>query len=451
MNHNLSRRRILQLGMAAGATAIAGSWLTGCTDPSETANAAGDTSPWGKAKIDWKQFDGTTLVFGASTHQWITALQPHLPTFEKLTGIKVQLDASGEEQFNTKLPIDLNSSNPTPDVFMVPSYGQAVGAGWLEPLDDMLGNSKLTDESWYQADDVFRTAWDFVTWNDAVHYGLPITAEVQTTIFRTDLMDSAPATFDDLETVAGDLKKSGQVGIGMRGKPTAGSVAWSAAGYVFSYGGYIIDPDGNAALDSPQTIAAVQKYADVLKVGGPEGISSWDWLEINSAMQQGRTAMMQDSSNAIPDLRNPDKSKFADSIGVAPFTSHDGLSIPNVWHWVIGINANSANKEAAWLFLQWATSVPTSTLLSSAGATPPRSSAWKSPEFAQGFGEDAAKTVVSALETVDSKPMVAAWMHPKWPEIGDAFARAVNKAITSSASAEDALAAAQRVVTRAIA
>lgn len=443
----IDRRTLLKWGAVAGGAVATAIVLTSCTDPSEKGGApAQKTDDWTKARIDWQQFAGTTLVFAASTHQWITALKPLLPTFEALTGMKVRLDVSGEEQFNTKIPVDLDSGTATPDVFMVPSYGQAVGNKWLQPLDGFLEDEKLTDLNWYRDEDVFQSARDYVTWKDGARYGLAITAEVQTSIYRTDLVSEAPKTFDDLETMVAGLKKGGEVesGIVLRGKPTAGGIAWPAAGYVFSYGGHIIDPSGAAALDSPETVAAVQRYADVLKAGGPAGISSWDWLEINTAMQQGRSAMMQDSSNAIPDLRNPELSRVADVIGVGAFPSQNGRSNPNLWHWIVGMNQKSANQKAAWLFLQWATSQPTTTRLSSAGATPPRVSAWENPDFTVNFGAKPAAAVLEQLKTVDSKPMTAAWMHPKWPEVGDAFARAVNTAVTSGTSAKDALASAQR-------
>jgi len=227
-------------------------------------------------------------------------------------------------------------------------------------------------------------------------------------------------------------------------------VAWPAAGYVFTYGGYIIDPDGKAALSSPETIKGVQMYADILKAGGPAGVSTWDWLEINTAMQQGRAGMMQDSSNALADLKNTSKSKVADKVAGAVFPSVNGVSNPNLWHWIVGINAKSANPDAAWLFLMWATSKPTSLLLAAGGATPPRKSAWSSDAFKAKFGAADAATVQQILEKVDSKPMVASWMHPKWPEVGDAFARAVNTAITSDTTAAQALADAQTTAVKAL-
>lgn len=451
-SHSLSRRTLLQAAGGIGAALAVGGTLAACGDPSQPkASAAGDLAAWTAAKIDWKSQKGKSIVFGGSTHQWVTALTPHLSTFQALTGITVQMDIAGEEQYGTKLPVTLGAGSATPDVFMVPSYGQAVGSGWLAPIDPLI-SGKLTDQAWYDVPDVYATAMDFVTWKDKTKYGLPITAEVQTTIYRTDLIPAPPTTFEQTLEQAKALKgKNGlDAGIVLRGKPTAGAVAWPAAGYVFSYGGYLIDPDGKAALDSPATVAAVQMYADTLRAGGPQGVSTWDWLEINTAMQQGRAAMMQDSSNALADLRNPNKSKVADKIAAAAFPSHDGRSNPNLWHWIVGINKASQNQDAAWLFLQWATSKPTSALLGASGATPPRKSTWSDPAFQKSFGAKDSEVVMKQLTTVDSKPMTAAWMNPKWPQVGDAFARAVNESITSGAPAKTTLASAQRTAVQAL-
>lgn len=451
-----TRRDLLRFGTGVGAAIGLGGLVAGCSDPSEGNNAPvseEQQDAYRSAKIDWQHAKGATIVFGGSTHQWVTALTPLLPAFQSLTGITVRMDISGESEFGTKLPVQLSASSPTPDVFMVPSYGQGVGSGWLEPLDGYLTDTNRTDPDWYDSADVFTSSMDFVTWKDGMKYGLPITAEAQTTIYRTDLLPTPPTTFEQvLESARTAKGKDGiSAGIALRGKPTAGAIAWPAAGYVFTYGGYIIDPAGKAALTSPETVAGVQMYADILKAGGPRGVSTWDWLEINTAMQQGQAAMMQDSSNAIPDLRDPAKSRVADKIAAANFPSRDGRSNPNLWHWIVGVNKASQNKDAAWMFLLWATSRPTGLGLAQAGATPPRASAWSDPKFQSQFGDQAAKVVLDGLKALDSKPMTASWMHPKWPEVGDAFARAVNIAATSDTTAASALADAQKKAEAALA
>ncbi|MGW4028842.1 extracellular solute-binding protein [Streptomyces sp. NPDC004838] len=441
----------------AGALTLAAVPATGllaaCAQPTElTATGSGgrNTDAFASADIDWRSARGTSLTLAALQHPWIAAIRPHLGQFQRLTGITVRIQVSGEEQYFAKMPITLAGDSGTPDVYMVWSYGQAADNGWLEPLDPYLRDPSLTDASWYDQNDIFASARDYVRRPDGTTLGAAITAEAQVTFFRDDVVTdpASLATFDGLHETARRAAKSGKTpaGIALRGKPTADAVAWPAAGYVFSYGGYLIDPDGALALDSPQAAAGVQKYADIVRDACPKGVSTWSWLEITTAMQQGQVAMLQDSSNASADLRDAKKSRYPELIRAAAFPAHNGVSKPNIYHWIMGINRRSKNKRAAWLFLQWATSRPGAAQIAGSGGTPPRISAWQDPAFREAFGTDAADAALRTLRTADSRPVTLAWMNPQWPAVGDAFARAVNSVFTSGRSAQSALTDARRTL-----
>ncbi|MGW6457635.1 extracellular solute-binding protein [Streptomyces sp. NPDC055078] len=449
-----SRRTFLARAGALSLAAIpATGVLAACAQPTEltaTGPGGGSTDAFTAADLDWRSEAGTTLTLGALQHPWITAIRPHLGQFQRLTGITVRIQVSGEEQYVAKMPITLAGESGTPDVYMVWSYGQAAESGWLEPLDGYLADRSLTDAGWYDQADMFASARDYVRRPDGTSLGIAITAEAQVTFYRRDVI-SDPAsltTFDGLHEAARRAAKSGKTaaGIALRGKPTADAVAWPAAGYVFSHGGYLIDPDGRLALDSPQAVAGVQRYADIVRDACPKGVSTWSWLEITNAMQQGQVAMLQDSSNASTDLRDKERSRYPELIRAAPFPSHNGVSKPNIYHWIMGINRRSKQKRAAWLFLQWATSRPGAAQIASSGGTPPRISAWQDPGFRKAFGPDAADAALRTLREADSKPVTLAWMNPQWPAVGDAFARAVNSVFTSDRSAQSALAEARRTL-----
>lgn len=444
----MDRRAFLRGGAALAAGIPA---LTGCAMSTQMRVAGvdvDDLSAFRRARVDWHSQAGSTLVLGAEQHPWITAMSPYLPQFEKLTGITVSLQVSGEDQYVAKMPVTLAGGNGTPDVYMVWSYGQAVQSGWLEPLDGYLADRSLTDPGWYDQADIFRTAKDYVRWRDRTTYGLAITAETQLTFYRDDVVTDPRGLgdFDGFTAAAVRAARSGKVraGIALRGKPTGDAVAWPAAGYVFTYGGYLIDPEGRLALDSPQAVAGVATYADIVRRACPKGVSTWSWLEITTAMQQGQVAMLQDSSNAALDLRDRTKSRIAGLLRAAPFPAYQGVSKPNIYHWIAGINSRSRNKRAAWLFLLWATSKPGCLQIAARGGTPPRVSAWQDPRFRRVFGAEEADATLRTLTSADSKPVTLAWMHPKWPQIGDAFARAVNSVFTSGRTARDALTEAQR-------
>ena len=71
----------------------------------------------GAAKIDWQRYKGTTVNLFMSRHPWQEAIEPMLPEFEALTGIKVQANKLPEQQYLTKVVTAL-SANAFPQVLI---------------------------------------------------------------------------------------------------------------------------------------------------------------------------------------------------------------------------------------------------------------------------------------------------------------------------------------------
>lgn len=444
----ISRRSVLLGGAALGATAALGACSPANSRPNNTSSPgiSGDFA----ADIDWKQFTGTEIVFAAMSHPWVDAIQPHLAQFTELTGIKVTPQILGEDQYVSKIAVTLAGGAATPDVFLVYQLGQSVASGWLEPLDSYLEDPKLTDKAWYGwDDDVFGGARSFAT-TDGVPYVAPVTTEVQVIYANTDLVPSAPKTFEELVAAAAAANSTDVAGIGMRAVANPSEAPWPFAGFAFTRGGYLIDPDGAPALDAAENVESLTLYSELLREYGPRGVTSWGWLENNESMSQGRQAMWTDTSTFLGGLRDAGSSTIADKVAAYPWVEHNGLSVPNFWFWTAGINAKSANKGAAWLFLQWATSKPLAAAAGAAGTSPARASAWHGDVIGQHLGTDNVERVLGSLETADSTKMALAWKHAAWPEVSDSLARAINAAVAGSSTPAEALATAQRDALRAI-
>jgi multiple sugar transport system substrate-binding protein len=398
-----------------------------------------------EANIDWQQASGQEIVLGGLQHPWVSAIEPLLPEFTELTGITVTPQIASETEYVTEIPVTLGGGSPRPDVYMVWSMGQAVAAGWLEPLDAYYENTNLTDPAWYNEEDIFSSARQFPVWpGDGVRYAMAITAEAQTMFYRSDLLEAAglavPETFDQLYEAAMAMKTDSVAGIAMRAKPTGDAVSWPAGGFIFSYGGEIVNADGVAVFDSPQAVAAVDMYGKLLRDAGPLGVGTYHWYEALNDYLQGRSAIGGDSSNFAADLEDPEKSTVVGQTlyGALP-SDGENPPKPNMWHWLIGMNSQSENKEAAWLFLQWATSAPTSIAIGQNGAAPARASTWEDPDFKARFGEQAAEAALANLSAADSSVMTRAWFHPQSGQILDALAVAVNEVIIGARDAESAL------------
>src|SRR5437899_8459971 len=98
-------------------------------------------------------------------------------------------------------------------------------------------------------------------------------------------------------------------GIAMRAQ-AGGNSSVPAMSFVFSYGGHMVK-DNKAAFASPEAIAAIEMYGQILREAGPVGVGSYEWYHVLDDFIQGRTAMALDASVLVTDALNPAKSRVA--------------------------------------------------------------------------------------------------------------------------------------------
>jgi multiple sugar transport system substrate-binding protein len=405
------------------------------------------------AAIDWKQFAGQTITLAGAIHPWSNAITPLLPDFTKLTGISVVTDFQLETSFLGALPIKLARGSRTPDVFMFLTYGQGISAGWLEPLNAYYSDRSLTDLAWYDESDLLKTARAFPLWPDGERYAFPITSEAVTLFINSDALAAknlpVPQTFDELLATAKAVKTSEMSGIAMRAQ-ASGNSSTAAMSFVFSYGGAMVK-DNKAAFASPEAIAAVEMYGQLLSQAGPVGVGSYEWYQVLDDFLQGRTAMAIDSSNFATDISDPAKSRVTKQAEFAAFPYVASRTpVPFMSHWQACINSKSRNKRAAFLFLLWATSKPTSLQTAATGLATTRLSAWSSEGFKKAFGPQAAAAALTNLQNADVERAKAILFHPQSRPIQDAFMIGVNEVVSGAKSAESAMTAAAEKANAAI-
>jgi multiple sugar transport system substrate-binding protein len=250
-----------------------------------------------------------------------------------------------------------------------------------------------------------------------------------------------PQTFDRLLATAKAVKTSEASGIAMRAQ-ASGNSSPAAMSFVFSYGGAMVK-DNLAVFASPEAIAAVAMYGQLLSEAGPVGVGSYEWYNVLDDFLQGRTAMAIDSSVLATDISNPAKSRVSRQAAFAPFPHLDGrAAVPFMSHWQACINSRSQNKRAAFLFLLWATSKPVSLQTAAAGLATTRLSAWSSEGFKKVFGPQAAAAALTNLQNADVERSKAILFHPQSRPIQDAFMIGVNEVVSGAKSAKSAMTAA---------
>jgi len=404
--------------------------------------AEDDAASYGNAAIDWRQSAGQTIALAGATHPWSNAITPLLPDFTRLTGINVVTDFRPETTYLGVLPVELNRGDNTPDVFMFTTYGQGIAGGWVEPLNAHYADKTLTDLGWYDESDLLKTARAFPLWRNGERYAMPITSEAVTLFINGEALAAKnlpiPQTFEELLATAKALKTNKMSGIAMRAQ-AGGNSSVPAMSFLFSYGGAMIK-DNKAAFASPEAIAAVEMYAQLLSQAGPVGIGSYEWYQVLDDFLQAKTAMAIDSSNFATDISNPAKSTVARQAVFAAFPHPaGGTSVPFMSHWQACINSRSRYKGAAFLFLLWATSKPTSMRTAAAGLATTRISAWSSADFKKAFGAQAAEAALTNLQNADVDRAKAILFHPQSRPILDAFMIGVNEVVSGAKPAKVAM------------
>src|SRR5258708_14059701 len=153
--------------------------------------------------------------------------------------------------------------------------------------------------------------------------------------------------------------------------------------------------------------------------------------------------MANDSRVLATDISNPARSRVAWQAAFAALPHVDGRSpVPFMSHWKACINAKSRNKRAAFLFLLWAKSKPTSLQAAAGGLGTTRLSAWSSEDFKKAFGPQAAAAALTNLQNADVDRAKAILFHPQSRPIQDAFMIGVNEVVSGAKSAKTAMTAA---------
>ncbi|EFW94037.1 putative ABC transporter substrate-binding protein [Haladaptatus paucihalophilus DX253] len=454
MNGKHNRRTFLTATSAGLLTSIAGCTRGGTgsddsanTDSKSDGGADIPLKKYQQADIDWKQFEDSKINIGAVQHPWVDAIKPAVPIFEKLTGIDVVWNILPENQFRTKRQTDASTGAGQFDVFFMDQVvNQYRHEGWLQPLDPYFDDSSLYDESWYHPGDMFDASkWQAHGGGYSDKWtGLPITVEVQTQFYRTDLYEkhglTVAETLDQFRQNAKTIHEAesdiaGTVGRGQKGY---GMNIYILNTFLREFGTSLwTDFPNNSGLDTDGTIDAAKWYVNLLKDYGPQDASTQTWSDVLTTMQEGRAGHIVADANLFwPDLTGSD-SKVGDKIGIAKAPKPaDGQFSPNAYNWQISTSKNAKNSKQGFLFMLWATSKPTNTWmhLNNDAAFSVRQSVWKNDEFRSRVGEDFAQITLDSLKAAKPDPF-----DRKYPQWGQQYSEELQRAIAGQKSAEAAM------------
>jgi multiple sugar transport system substrate-binding protein len=369
-------RRVATALVAAGTVGVLAVGCAQAAGPSDS--ATGD--------FDWKRFDGESLsVYIADTGQ-AEALNAKLSEFEGLTGIDVEIETADVTSYRQNLPVRLTARSTDFDVmatFPEVDGPQFSANGWYVPLDDFIENESITNAD-YDFEDFPEGVRNAMQVDDAT---VTVLWEMQTDLvyFRKDLLEQAglevPTTFEEWEAAAAAIHDPANeiYGFALRGIPYQTTTPFSS--FLYAHCGQWTK-DGTATIDTPEAIDAFEAYGR-WGAYGPPGITGFDWPVPSQQFAQGKVFAFLDINLFVGTLEDPSESTVVGKVGYAPVPEGECGRAPFIGGWGYGINPFSQKADAAWYFIQWATSPEMNVELKAGGWPSPRQSAWNASEFTE--------------------------------------------------------------------
>lgn len=360
---------------------------------SDESSAAGDMSTvqgWGDAVK--ANSEGKTITVAMASHPSTDAFQTMADEFTDLTGINVVWDIVEETNLKNKQLLDAQGAGSY-DVFMVDAFwmSEYASKNILVPIEEFANDSAKTPE-WFDYEDIMPAYRNGISGANGVNYGIPTAGETRFIAYRTDLFEKydkqPPTTMDEYLELAQFFngKEDGLYGVSMRGQRGIHFASgWMSL--MYNFGGGFLDQStigtDNVVVtaNTPETVASLQFYVDLLKCAPPD-VGSYTHEEALGAFLSGKTAMWLDATALAGQITDPESSTVADKVAFVPTPTGPGGDGAALAGWNLAIPVSSSNKDEAWDFIVFMAGKENSVKYVKAGGVATRSSVFENEELA---------------------------------------------------------------------
>lgn len=356
--------------------------------------------------FSWRQCSGQRLRVMLDRHPYSDGIRRRLDDFEALTGIKVAYIMHPEARYFRCLRESFEDPSASPDVYMAGVYQvwEYVQAGRITPLDPFIVNPVLTRQG-YNINDFFPRISGAFRWSglagarlgEGPLWAVPLGFEFSALTYNREVFSkhrlNVPSSLED-------LLEAGKLLVEFEGGDTYGVAArgagqWNSlhSGYITAFANYgakdVEVEEGRlvSRVNSPEAVAVTDLWIRLLRECGPPDWEEYTWYRCLDDMGDRKAAVLYDSNVLGYYANSSGLYSQSGKLGMAPPPVPEGVDPSriqsNVWTWGLAINPDSKVKEAAWLFIQYFTSVDfqTYSVLEWSSVNPPRQSVFNNPAF----------------------------------------------------------------------
>jgi multiple sugar transport system substrate-binding protein len=360
--------------------------------------------------------------------------------FTPLTGIDVQIELLPLERVLQRTSLDVANQTPLYDIYYLDqSWIARFADDTVDPREKYAADPDLAMPA-YDWDDFLPSLVDGIAMYRGKMVGIPFDIPLFIMFYRRDVFEeldlSVPTTVDEYLAVAQRIQAAKAPDVyGTTGQMKAGHYSlnceWTA--WLWAHGGSVFDADGFFSGGDARGLDGLH-YLTRLHENMPAYVDNWTWDGQSQSILQGLAGVALTWGELFPATDDPSMSLVPGLMEPAPPPRAKLLrapadagfgEIPNVGHQggsALALSRNSQRQDAAWVFLQWATSrdVQTRASLAGGGASPTRASVFDDPRIRESATVQVGTTrhfdvIRQTINTaMGSEPAL-----PSWPDISN--------------------------------
>jgi len=200
-------------------------------------------------------------------------------------------------------------------------------------------------------------------------WGLPKTASAGVLYYRTDLLDDAPATWQELITAAANAP---EVRYGfVAGGANNDTLVSMALELIYAYGGQVLDADGNVLIQTENAVTGLTRLRELYTSDFvPPDIRTVTDSDACMMFLNGEAAMMRNWPHAWA-INRLTETAAAGKFALAPLPAGDAGASSVLGGAVMMMNAKTKHPDAVWDFMRFTAGKEGQTILAAEGGRVP--------------------------------------------------------------------------------
>lgn len=366
----------------------------------------------------------TKLVVAARGGSHVDVINSVKEKFEQENNVTIEVLGLESADLKQKVSLDALNKEGAYDLAMVDDP-------WMPEFTEANVLENLTKMGYKEDEDFVKQSLDVGKnpYSTGDIYALPFSGNVQFLFYNKDVLKSnnlqVPTTWEDVLNISKTVNgKDGEVGYVIRGQQ-GNPIVSDYLPILWAYGGDVFDKDWNVTVDSKEGKESLQMYIDLLNNG-----ANYEKNDIVAAVSSGKAALslgwpswyISGENSTVEYAVIPNKVN----------ESSEAHSTGMIGNWMMGVTANSRNKEMALKFLQYVTSKEVQVEAAEKGGVPTRRSVLSDSSLNEKYAYF--KTLLEATENSVIRPRTS-----HWADIETAYGTELSNAISGTKTIDQAL------------